>query len=320
MVAKSVHGVKTATITSKEVLEESKYVNAVFIYPPAKCVSDKYEKARSRYPSKTLKAETLEKFIYEKSVPLVGEKSAFTGVLYDKQQRPVVTVFADNAELEKNEKQFNYYANRMRKVAVEYKNKLIFAVASKADYSYELPDYGLDLEKGEAGVGIREGSSFYKMSESFGIENVQKFIKAYLAGDLTPKVKDDRNMMPEEEEEDSGPSSVVTLTDSNFAAQVTNSPNDVMLEFYAPWCGHCKALKPEYEQVARALEDVSTVTVGAFDATANTVPSNFEVQGYPTLMFLKANDKKTPIPYEGDRQAGAILDFIKKHAGIPFEI
>ena len=79
MVAKTVHGVKSAIITKKEILEESKHINAVLIYPPAKCVNSKYEKARSRYPSKTLKAESLEKFIYEKSVPLVGEKSAFTG-------------------------------------------------------------------------------------------------------------------------------------------------------------------------------------------------------------------------------------------------
>ena len=109
-------------------------------------------------------------------------------MLYDKQRLPVVTLFAENAELDKNEKQFNYYANRMRKVAVDYKNKLIFAIANKEDYSYELSDYGLDLSKGEVGVGIRDGSSFYGMTESFGIESLGNFIKSFFAGELTPKV------------------------------------------------------------------------------------------------------------------------------------
>merc|ERR1712146_554650 len=73
--------------------------------------------------------------------------------------------------------QFNYYANRMRKVATDYKNELIFAVASKSDYNYELDDYDLSLPtRNDVGVGIRDGTSFYKMTDAFGIENLRNFI------------------------------------------------------------------------------------------------------------------------------------------------
>ena len=323
-VAKTVNGLKIALTTSKELLEENKYDGcAVILHRPKKTVSEKYERAKSRYPSKTLKHETLEKFIYEKAVPLVGEKSAYTGLIYDKQRLPVVTLFADNVDLDKNEKQFNYYANRMRKVATDYKNELIFAIASKSDYNYELDDYDLSLPtRNDVGVGIRDGTSFYKMTDAFGIENLRNFIKAYKAGEITPKIKEGpagMGDMDEEEDDDGSPSAVVKLDDTNFDDVVTNSPNDVMIEFYAPWCGHCKALAPKYKKAASMLEKIDTVTLAAFDATAHDIPSDFEVQGYPTLMFVKGNDKK-PIPYEGDRDAQAIVDFIKEHASTKFEL
>jgi thiol:disulfide interchange protein len=64
---------------------------------------------------------------------------------------------------------------------------------------------------------------------------------------------------PPSEEEDLGPTKVVTLDNSNFEDVVTKSTNDVMVEFYAPWCGHCKALKPEYHQLAEEFAEVRVV-------------------------------------------------------------
>jgi thioredoxin-like negative regulator of GroEL len=82
-----------------------------------------------------------------------------------------------------------------------------------------------------------------------------------------------------DDEEDTELGHVVSLTDSNFEEVVTKSANDVMLEFYAPWCGHCKALKTVYKRVAEKLKAVSSVTIAAMDATENTVPDGFNVEG-----------------------------------------
>ena len=56
-------------------------------------------------------------------------------------------------------------------------------------------------------------------------------------------------------------SRVENLLDSNFQDKVINSDEMWIVEFYAPWCGHCQQLKPSYEKAAKALQGV--VRVGA---------------------------------------------------------
>ena len=125
----------------------------------------------------------------------------------------------------------------------------------------------------------------------------------------------------EEEVEIKTEKDVLVLTSKPFDA--ATAANEVLLvEFYAPWCGHCKDLAPKYAKLAAKLADVESVVVAQFEATANDVPetAGVEVQGFPTIVFFPANDKANPITYEGDRTAKAIGKFIKKNASIAFEL
>ncbi len=85
---------------------------------------------------------------------------------------------------------------------------------------------------------------------------------------------------------------VVELTQSNFKSLVMDSDEIWLVEFYAPWCGHCKSLAPEYKKAAKALKGV--VRVGAVDMTKHqSVGSPYNVKGFPTIKFFGLN-KKSP--------------------------
>jgi len=100
---------------------------------------------------------------------------------------------------------------------------------------------------------------------------------------------------------------VVQLNSSNFNALVKNSDEIWLVEFYAPWCGHCKTLAPEYKKAAAALKGV--VKIGAVDMTTDqNVGAPYNIQGFPTIKLFGAN-KNAPVDYNGQRTASSIVDF-----------
>lgn len=79
------------------------------------------------------------------------------------------------------------------------------------------------------------------------------------------------------------------------------------VEFYAPWCGHCKNLAPSWEKAAKTLKGV--VNVGAVDMTTDeSVGAPYGIQGFPTIKFF-GFDKSKPADYQGSRDADGIVNY-----------
>jgi len=90
-----------------------------------------------------------------------------------------------------------------------------------------------------------------------------------------------------------------------------NPETDVLMKYYAPWCGHCKKLAPIWEQLAEELKDVPNLVIAKFDSTLNEV-DGLEIKGYPTLKFYAKGEKKTPIDFDGDRDLESIKAWLKE--------
>lgn len=103
---------------------------------------------------------------------------------------------------------------------------------------------------------------------------------------------------------------VVKLTDANFDSLVLESNDLWLVEFYAPWCGHCKKLEHHWAQAASKLK--GKAKLGALDATVNKIKTNeYGVQGYPTIKVFASGkkDSKSALEYEGGRTASDIVNW-----------
>ncbi|XP_041823260.1 protein disulfide-isomerase A3-like [Melanotaenia boesemani] len=104
---------------------------------------------------------------------------------------------------------------------------------------------------------------------------------------------------------------VLELGDADFDYLATEHET-MLVKFYAPWCGHCKKLAPEFEKAATRLK--GTVQLAKVDCTANSdTCGQFGVTGYPTLKIFRYG--KDSAPYDGPRTADGIYHYMKKQSG-----
>uniref|UniRef100_A0A5B6ZKF7 protein disulfide-isomerase n=1 Tax=Davidia involucrata TaxID=16924 RepID=A0A5B6ZKF7_DAVIN len=108
------------------------------------------------------------------------------------------------------------------------------------------------------------------------------------------------------------PSSVVVLTSDNFNEIVLDETKDVLVEFYAPWCGHCKNLAPTYEKLATAFRLEEDVVIANLDSDKHKdLAEKYGVSGYPTLKFFPKSNKAGE-DYDGGRDLDDFVTFINE--------
>lgn len=141
-----------------------------------------------------------------------------------------------------------------------------------------------------------QGARDVKPIAEFALQQVKALLKERLNGKASGGSS-----------EKSEPSASIELNSRNFDDSVLKSNDIWIVEFFAPWCGHCKKLAPEWKKAAKNLK--GKVKLGHVDCDVEkSLMSRFDVQGFPTILVFGA-DKDSPIPYQGARTASAIESF-----------
>jgi len=204
--------------------------------------------------------------------------------------------------------------NRLRIVGKDYGDKLSFAIAKPSEFTEQVSSLGLsEKESSVVILDLKENKKYRKDDSKFSVDNVKALINDFLSNNLEPFVKSEP--IPTSDDGD-----VKVVVAKNFNEVVLDSTKDVLLEVYAPWCGHCKKLAPIYSKLATSLRPYNDkLVIAKVDATANDLPSQFSVKGFPTIFYVPANQKDKPLKYEGAREVKDFVEYIKKQASFSFD-
>ncbi|CAH0562010.1 unnamed protein product [Brassicogethes aeneus] len=294
--------VRFAHSTFKDVLDKQGVTDGIVLFRPSH-LNNKFEESTIKFTGKS-DADSIKTFITKNFHGLVGHRKSDNRQEFE---NPLIVAYF-NVDYVKNPKGTNYWRNRILKVAKEFDGKLNFAVSSKDDFQHELNEYGLEFVKGDKPVVTARDSKDQKfvLKEEFSVESLTVFAKDVLDGKLEPYLKSeaipDNNDVP-----------VKVAVAKNFNELVVDNDKDVLIEFYAPWCGHCKKLVPVYDELGEKMKD-ENVVIAKMDATANDVPAPYDVRGFPTIYWAPKGSKDAPVKYEGGREVDDFVKYIAKHA------
>lgn len=269
--------------------------NTVYLLKP-------FDEGKAKFEEK-FSLDNLKKFAQVQSLPLIVEfNHESASKIFGGEIKSHLLLFLSPAanHIEK-------YANPLKEVAKAFRKDILFVTISsdEEDHGRIFEFFGMSKEEVPACrlIKLEEDMAKYKPENSdLSPENIKEFVQKFMDGKLK------QHLLSQEVPEDWDKNPVKVLVAKNFDEVVFDKTKDVLVEFYAPWCGHCKQLAPIYDQLGEKYKDNDAIVIAKIDSTANEL-EHTKISSFPTIKMFRKGDNKV-IDYNLDRTLDEFVKFM----------
>jgi len=262
----------------------------------------KFDEGKNKFEG-DVTAEAVEKFVVANKLPLVIDFNQDSAQkIFGGDIKNHLLLFVKKSEVTDS------LTEAYKTVASEFKGKVLFINIDIEDEDNMriLEFFGLKEEECPSIRLIRlddEMSKFKPETKDLTTASIKKFVQSFLDGNLK------QHMMSADLPEDWDAQPVKVLVGTNFNEVAKNKDKSVFVEFYAPWCGHCKQLAPIWDELGEKFKDNADIVVAKMDATANDL-EDIKINSFPTLKFFPKGSDEV-IDYNGARTLDGFVKFLE---------
>ncbi|KAM3624465.1 uncharacterized protein V6R79_023896 [Siganus canaliculatus] len=255
-----------------------------------------------------LAAENLTSFIKSNSLELIVPFKQETAEKIFTAGIPLHTLLFINSTVEAQSE----LLQETRSVAKLFRGKMLFIVIDvNGEVAHVLNYFGVAASEAPTTriISMETRKKYAIASEDLTTEALTKLCQEVVDGTAEPYLKS------QDVPEDWDKEPVKVLVGKNFESVALDETKNVLVEFYAPWCGHCKELAPIWDQLGEKYADSEDIIIAKMDATANEV-EGLDVESYPTIKYFPAEGKEAII-YNGKRDLETFSKFLDNGGVLP---
>jgi len=248
-------------------------------------------------------ADELEQFIMDESFPLCGAIGPDNYMKYMQRGEPPLPLAWLAVKFD-GEDSTDPAIAVAREVAADFKGKISIVYIDGVKFKGHLENLGLSEDLPGLVITDSDNKKYLYEQDAMTAANLRTYFTKFVDGKLESHMKSEP--IPETNDKE-----VKVVVGHTFDELVISNEKDVLVEFYAPWCGHCKALESDYTLLGERFAENENIVITKVDATKNDAP--VEVQGFPTLMLFRSGHKEeAPLEYSGERTADALETWLQK--------